>query len=209
MINKNVVVVLLLASAFFTLVAAEKKEPAFHVRIDCYSKTVALEPKKAPENGFLKHYSWGNKESRKFTLTGEAPISATPKWERFVFAFVPLSDGKVTIRLMSNHSSFKKGGSRDSYNAHWIYFDNVKISGAEGCDNGGFEIVNSKGLPTGWSCGGGKKNIPDESAKPLSGSKMIKAWHNQGVEITVTVKKNVPVTIVFNAKKAYFEAAGK
>ena len=181
----------------------DQKEPEFSVRVDCSSEDVVLEPKKAPENGFFKHINWGNKEYRKFALTGETRISMKPKWEKFIFAFIPKSDGVVRLYLMSNYSSFKKSGDRESYNAHWIYFDDVTISGVDGFVNGGFEQLN--GLPVGWTCLGGKHNLPASDIKPHAGKFMTKAWHNQQVSVKLTVKNNVPVTVTFYAMKAYFE----
>lgn len=199
------IIILFFVGIISSSFAEDSKIPEFYARIDCYSKNVSIRAIKAPENGIFRNYSWGIKELRKCSLMGEYLLPDTSTWTKGLFMFTPENDGMVTVRLMSNHSSTK---GRTIYNAHWIYYDDIKVIGAE-FSNGGFEKLNDKGLPVGWSLSCGRKNLVMSEEQPLSGKMMIKAWHNCGVMVNIKVKKDIPVTIILHAKKAYFELAEK
>jgi hypothetical protein len=200
---KNMFIIIMVSVSIVSSFAEESNIPEFRARIDCFSQDVGIRAVKAPENGIFRNYSWGLKELRKCCLTGEYPLHDTEEWTEGLFMFMPESDGTVTIRLMSNHSSTR---GKKKYNAHWIYYDDISIIGAE-FSNGSFEELDENGMPVGWSLYCGKKNLVTGGVQPLSGKVMIKAWHNCSVTVDVKVKKGIPVTIILHAMKAYFESA--
>ena len=52
--------------------------------------------------------NWGKEKDRKFNLTGETALLPADQWVKASFTFVPESDGKVTINLLSNYTKDKK-----------------------------------------------------------------------------------------------------
>ncbi len=154
-------------------------------RIDVESRTegLTLEPRAGCQVA-----TWAKPPGHR--LTGDTDTLPADSWREFEYSFVPAADGTVDVQLMAQGHLSATGGD---YVPLWVYFDDVRVEGAE-IVNGGFE-QRQAGVPAGWanSDNGGWLIVDAESAH--SGECSVKVWHNGRWRQSLDVTAGTPVTI--------------
>ena len=185
---------------------SEKKEGEHELRarIDVTGhEKVPIKPDKASKGCHVGNIVWGDGETNFFIITCQSDPLEYKKWTTFTFSFIPQETGEVSINIMSDYSS-QPGAALGIINAHWIYYDNIRVSGAK-LLNGNFDKINKEtNKPKGWICA--PENVVKRTSKisTVSGSHMVKAWHNRRVIQTIKVRKGQKVTVSFKAKACKF-----
>lgn len=157
-------------------------------RIDVQSETVDLIPEKSTSGLVVRNPGWIKDITEKRRHVFAVAKKTYADWTEFEFSFVPQSDGKVRIYLMSKEASSKKS----DVNIAW---DRIRVQGAT-ITNGDFETINQKtGLPQGWF-------TKDRNNYVKTGkNRYIKTGHDQKATQKITVSKGQKVTIIAMAKR--------
>jgi len=190
--------ILAMLFVFGATLQADDAAAQTRARVDISSDDVVLKAVSAPEGGFLQNIDWGKEKDRKFNLTGETALLPADQWVKASFTFVPESDGKVTINLLSNYTKDKDKKDPD---IRWVYYDMITVEGGSPLQNGDFEDAKN-GKPVGWDCDGDLYIVTE--IKAFSGKAMVKVYHNHHCSQTLDVKKDQPVTINVNVKRGEF-----
>lgn len=114
-------------------------------------------------------------------------------WTDFSFTFTPKFTGNVKIYPVS---VWEKSPNQKNINQVWMYYDAFKVTGST-LKNGSFENNGE-----GWSLSGGtpKAVIVKDSTLAADGESFLAAWLGSTYSQTITVEKDVPVTVSFKAR---------
>ena len=124
-------------------------------------------------------------------LIGSTDDLTDGRWHDFEYVFTPLKDGPVSLGLMGRVYPSAVDGRLIPV---WVYFDDVVVEGAT-LANGGFEEVDSKGLPIGWQNALSKAFLVKDARAACTGEHCVKVWHRGRFGQTLQVKAGQPVMI--------------
>lgn len=124
--------------------------------------------------------------SRLTTSGGDLPGG---KWQDWEFSFVADRDGQVSLQLMGRDYLNPVSGTLAPV---WTYWDAFTAEGTT-LENGGFETVDAKSVPTGWTSSGGL--VLADPKVVAAGQRCAKTWHDGRLVQTLTVRRDQPVTI--------------
>ena len=159
----------------------------FFARIDVYGSAKKIELQAVPD-GKMSNIDWGDKSTRKYSITGTSAALSQGEWTKISFSFIPQNTGCVLIDLMS---AWKKTKGKKHIDEVWIYFDAISAEGTE-IKNGDFS-VRDNGFPTNWNCA--KSQYTTEGLEFYSGDAAVKVWHNKRCSQTIKVTGEQKVTI--------------
>ena len=127
---------------------------------------------------------------------GESKTPLTDKWEEWSAAVVTEEDCMLTMQLGGAYLPAEKESRKPL--PIWAAYDEVRLDGAE-LKNGGFETLDSKGLPEGWVCA--RENVITDG-DAAEGKIYIKASFDKPVKQTLAVKAGKPVTVAVKVRRA-------
>ncbi len=122
-------------------------------------------------------------------INGGSDDLSAKSWRAWEYAFAADRDGQVSLQLMGRgYTSATTGGLAPV----WTYYDDLVCEGAD-LKNGGFEEVDARGVPAGWTRGGAL--AIEDARTAAAGQRCAKCWHDGRFVQVLTVKKDVPVRI--------------
>ncbi|MBN2711423.1 MAG: hypothetical protein JXR97_03180 [Planctomycetes bacterium] len=148
----------------------------------------------ASENSTGANPSWiADEAARKRSASFQTPVTKEA-WTTATYKFTPKADGELRIDLQGNFSKAEHV---------WVYFDDIKVTGAT-IKNGDFEETNTQGtFPTGWNFmkkdGVSPEYVTEGAA---SGKGCIKVCQNWRAYQMISVKKDQEVVITLQVKFA-------
>ena len=172
-------------------------------RLDVFSNDkIELKPVSGPQGGYFNNINWGDKEKRKFSLCGETATLSNDKWVMATFSFIPQESGKVNVQLKG---AYTRGKDKKNIDQNWVYFDDVKVTGAT-VVNGDFEeevLVKEEPMPKGWWLASWQKVkgiFVKDKTQASQGNNCIKVWHNCACSQSIDVVKDQEVKITVMVK---------
>lgn len=131
--------------------------------------------------------TWATPPGSRLLINGENLTDA--RWHDFEFSFSADRDGDVTLQVGgAGYQNPISGGLAPV----WSYYDDFSAVGAE-IKNGGFEELDARGRPIGWTGSGGL--VVSDSRIVATGQHCAKTWHDGSFYQVLHVVKDQPVTI--------------
>jgi len=140
-------------------------------------------------NAYVRPATWGSPEYRAQFVNAEFTLKPGV-WNELVWQFTPLRDGRASLNAMGPW--YKPQGASNIVPI-WVYLDDFSATGTS-LSNAGFEDLDEKGLPKGWSLQREGKLVSD--ARFLkSGKHGVKVSHDHRFTQLITLKSNQAVTL--------------
>ncbi len=169
-------------------------------RIDVNS-TIRLEPGAENPDCKVEFMNWKPEAIRRQNLVISTREPVSSEYRKIRFTFVPKEDGKVVLSLRGPYLKSTAGPIKVM-----IDYDEVSAEGAE-IPNGGFETAGKNGVPAGWRFGGDKETPARVISEAASGKNAVRVWFNGLANCTLTVRKDVPVTLSMMVREGASGAA--
>lgn len=160
----------------------------FRIDFDSRKSGIDLEVSNS-QNQLKVIYSGWDKEKAKQYIEVRGKLSG--EWQEYSITFTPKKDGDISFVLRSPYTKAPAA-------PQFVAYDDIRVEGAAGLRNGGFEEKPSKGSIAGWGAPANLLQTGDDAAE---GKQYIIAAYQSSAVKKLTVKANVPVTLKFKAKE--------